>query len=275
MIEGKDNEDGVKKVDWPIIVMMAVGMVLIIVALLMLVFAMLSYRRADNTYNDLRDTYVLLEDPDEEKKNGDDKEEPIEDDTWWYRNVYIDLAGLQSVNSDVVGWIRFDNIGILNYPILYSGDDVAYLYKDIYGRDSNSGCIFLEGENTPDFNDSHTIIYGHNMKNGSMFGLLKNYNTEGFYEENRFFTIYADGIAYRYEIFAYEEVDADDEIYTIGYVPGQEFAEFLDMLRRKSYIAPDIIVKDTDKIVTLSTCTTTDRRFVVHGVCFAAHSYGR
>ena len=88
-----------------------------------------------------------------------------------------------------MAWLRFDNYNDvhISYPVLYSGDDETYLRSDIYGNYHIAGCIFLEGMNQPDFSDYHSIIYGHNMRNTTMFGDLKRYkNDEGFYENNQY-----------------------------------------------------------------------------------------
>ena len=259
------NKNRITKETLYSLIPMLIGIVLIIVALVMLVPTLWDYKQAEDTYDALNEEYVSVE--------GDISIEGGVDDSWWYENVNIYLDELKSINSDIVGWIRFDNIEIISYPILYSGDNDSYLRTDIYGKDSNSGCIFLEEGNDPDFNDCHSILYGHNMKNGGMFGQLKEYNTDGFYEDHQYFTIYTDRMAYRYQIFAYEDIPETDEVYTIGFSPDASFMNFINNIRKKSYIAPDIDVTQNDKVMTLSTCSTTGRRFVVHAVRVGEHTY--
>ncbi len=195
-----------------------------------------------------------------------EKEIEKEDDNFWYEDVEIDFAGLKEVNEDIIGWIRFDGIEIIDYPILYSGDDEKYLRTDIYGKPSTAGCIFLEGANNPDFEDYHTIIYGHNMKNLSMFGSLKKYKEEGFYEDHSCFTIYTEEKAYRYRIFAYRDVPETDNVYTIGFAPDAMYQNFLNEMIKKSYIDTGISVTKEDKIITLSTCSTENYRFIIQAV---------
>ena len=76
---------------------------------------------------------------------------------------------MKQINPDVVGWIYFENDD-LSYPVLYSGDNDKYLRTTIDGSDATAGAIFIEGGNSPDFQDQNTIVYGHNMRNLSMFG---------------------------------------------------------------------------------------------------------
>lgn len=240
---------------------LVIGTAMILVSLVLLASALLDYKKAENTYDELNEAYVMLTGEAEETEN------------WWYESVDIELAELAAENPDVIGWIRFDNIEVLSYPIMYSGDNETYLRTDIYGNHSTAGSIFMEGACAPDFEDCHTILYGHNMKNLSMFGSLKQYKTEGFYEENRYFTVYTTDKAYRYQIFSYRDVPETDEVYTIGFAPDDEFGEFISGLIRKSYQDTGVAVSKEDKVLTLSTCSTEGHRFVVHAVRVDEHAY--
>lgn len=240
-----------------------IGIAMILVSVGMLASTLWDYKKAENTYDKLNETYVTAAVTEENEEN----------DNWWYEDVDIDLAELQAENQDVIGWIRFDNIEVLSYPIMYSGDDETYLRTDIHGNSSTSGSIFMEGLCNPDFEDCHTILYGHNMKNLSMFGSLKKYKTEGFYEENRYFTIYTADMAYRYQIFSYRDVPETDSVYTVGFAPDDEFAGFINEMIRKSYEDTGVEVEKEDKVLTLSTCSTEGYRFVVHALRVDEHAY--
>lgn len=228
------------------------------VSLVMLIPAVLERKQSNDTYEALEAEYVKSESTDLESG-------------WWYDEVTVDIRALQEINPDVIGWIRFDSSEMPSYPILYSGDDETYLRTDIYGNETTAGCIFLEGANNPDMNDYHTIIYGHNMRNLSMFGSLKNYKKEGFYEGHPCFTIYTDTMAYRYQIFSYRDVPETHQVYTIGFGPDENYQNFIDELQRHSYEDTGVTVTKDDRIVTLSTCSTEGKRFVVHAVRVDKH----
>lgn len=247
-----------KRNSWSV-VMSAAGIFMVLGALLLLIPTLLDYKRSEDTYDDLNEAYV-------------DATEVTEED-WWYEDVDINFARLEEENSDIIGWIRFDNIETLSYPVLYSGDNETYLRTDIYGNSSTAGCIFMEGVCIPDFEDCHTILYGHNMKNGSMFGSLKQYKTAGFYEEHQYFTIYTKNMAYRYQIFAYRDVPETDEVYTVGFTVDDAFGEFVSEMIRHSYEDTGVAVTKDDKVVTLSTCSTEGNRFVVNAVRVDEHAY--
>lgn len=174
------------------------------------------------------------------------------------------IENLHTEYEDVIGWIRFDHLDI-SYPILQGADNNDYLRRTFSGAYSSGGSIFLEAKNTSDFQDSHTIIYGHNMNNGSMFGSLKKYKTEeNFYVGNEYITIYTWEKIYRYQIFSYYDIAEDGDVYQIDFISEKNFQELLDNMCRRSYYDTQITPNDKDKILTLSTCASKGKRFVVH-----------
>ena len=270
-----NKEKGTKK-DIILTVAMSVGIIAICVSGFFIVKILLDYRAGKEIYDSLRENVFKEEDflkhSDTQRfgeKGDSDGESKTDEDSWSPEMVVCrSVARLQKeVNPDVVGWIEFDNkeIGI-SYPIMKGEDDNEYL-KTTYAGDSNSaGSIFMEAANTADFQDFHTIIYGHNMKNGTMFGKLKKYREEDFYEENQYFTVYTADEVYRYRIFAYYDVPADGRVYDIYFESGNERQELIYYMIQESYLDSDILPAITDKIMTLSTCTTTGNRFVINAV---------
>lgn len=192
----------------------------------------------------------------------------------WYEQISVDLEGLQAAYPDVAGWLYFENESI-SYPVLYSGDNEKYLRTAYTGKTANAGAIFLDGENTRDFSDPHTLIYGHNMKNLSMFGRLRYYRTDrDYYEGHKYFQIFTGGYIYRYEIFAYGQVSADDSIYYVyGADPGNDklralLKELKGMAPQGSSAEPGV----NDHLITLSTCTGDgDVRMIVSAVRVDEH----
>lgn len=173
------------------------------------------------------------------------------------------IGALKEENDEVIGWITFDNME-LSYPIMQGEDNDYYLTHTFSGETNSAGSIFMEAANTPNFEDCHTIIYGHNMKNLSMFGQLKKYKTEEFYEAHQYFTIYTEDHVYRYQIFAYYDIVETGDVYMIGFLPDEEFQEFINQMLRRSYYDTDVEVTAQDKVITLSTCSTEGNRFVVN-----------
>lgn len=173
------------------------------------------------------------------------------------------ISALKEDNEEVIGWITFDNME-LSYPIMHRDDNEYYLNHTFSGEVNSAGSIFMEAANAPNFEDMHSIVYGHNMKNLSMFGQLKKYKTEEFYEEHQFFTIYTEEHVYRYQIFAYYDISETGDVYMIGFQPDEEYQEFINKMLRRSYYDTDVEVTEQDKVITLSTCSTEGNRFVVN-----------
>lgn len=244
-------------------IIMIIGIILIVVAGYQLFRIMRDYHNSNKLYDNLEKEYVTSV---EAETEGTEIEVP------WYELASVDLESLKEVNPDVIGWIYFENEDI-SYPVLYSGDNDTYLRTALDKTSATAGSIFMEGANTPDFEDSHTIIYGHNMRNLSMFGKLKYYKEEGYYSDHAYFQIFVEGKVYRYQIFAYEDVPADSFVYTVPYTADSSFQSFIDKIYRSSYEDTGVTATKEDKIITLSTCSSDDNRFVVHAVRVDTHEY--
>lgn len=184
----------------------------------------------------------------------------------WYEQKDVDMVSLQKENPDIIGWIFFENEEI-SYPLLYSGDNETYLYRAANKSHHDAGSLFVEGANALDFEDCHTIIYGHNMRNLSMFGKLRYYRQQpNYYKDHAFFQILTKDHKYRYQIFAYGQVDADSWVYTVPFAPDDTFGQFIQKLYAVSMMDTEVYANQTDKIITLSTCAERGKRFVVHAV---------
>lgn len=189
-------------------------------------------------------------------------------DTNHYWKYYVDFDELLLRNVDTVAWIRFDEPEIINYPVVISGDNLEYLTRTFNGGSNIFGTIFADMRNAVDFSDLNTILYGHNMKNGSMFGSLKKFKDASYLEENPYFYIYTkNGMASKYRIIALQEVPVDSWHYQTRFGGYSDFSEYVDKIQENSLVKVDAEVPASGTIVTLSTCTASDvRRLVVQGV---------
>ena len=186
------------------------------------------YQKAEREYEQLQE-YVKVEkntrDPENTKPNvaEDDKEGEKQEET-----VTVDFAALQEINPDVVAWIRIP--GVLEYPVVRGGDNSYYLNHTVQKTYNIAGSIFLDYRNERDFSDSKNIIYGHNMKDGSMFHVLRNYQDIDFFQKHTDMEVYLpDGRTLNYQITTCEQVSADSEIYQIerGYVEDNKENEII------------------------------------------------
>lgn len=184
-----------------------------------------------------------------------------------YLPLDVDFQALQAINPDIVGWLEIEALDI-SYPIVQGTDNAEYLHKTFEKQDNFAGSIFMDYANSADFGDCHTIIYGHNMKNQSMFGKLKLIKENEKYKTSRYFWIITPEGKYRYEIFSAHITPVDGDTYTLFSGPDQQFLDYANKMASESQI-PKIDIPFTldDKVVTLTTCTSNEtQRFVVQGI---------
>ena len=166
----------------------------------------------------------------------------------------LDLEALRQVNPQVVGWILIPDTRI-NYPLLQGSDNDYYLKRTWDQRQNAVGSIFLEHLSSPDLSDFNTIVYGHNMRDGSMFAGLRKYRDQSYFEEHPYVYIRSDQGVYRYEIFASCLAGINSDAYSLGF-PGEEArSRFLDNVLADSFLSTGIRPEITDRILTLSTCS--------------------
>ena len=182
----------------------------------------------------------------------------------------VDFEALWKINPDVKGWIYLEALGI-TYPVVKGETNDDYIYTSVKGTANSGGSIFMDYRNSDNFSDPHTLIYGHNMKDGSMFGKLKKLYDQDFVDEwdaPLCFWIITPEAKYRYDIFSIHTVSATGETYTLFIGQGDVVAAYINKMARQTGVAlPQRVYNDNDKVITLSTCTSgDDYRLVVQGV---------
>ena len=177
--------------------------------------------------------------------------------------ISVDFDSLIAKNPDVVGWIYSEGTQI-NYPVLRGDSNETYLYHMINGEYNTSGSIFMDCHNNPDLSDINTIIYGHHMKNGSMFASLHQYVHQDYYDEHKYMWYLTPDHIYRLDVLAGYVGDAEAEIYTI-FVDQEELDSYLAFAERKSTFTPDYKAETINGIIALSTCSYEydDARYVL------------
>lgn len=229
----------------------------------------MGYHSGEKEYDDLRQ-YVLEEPVSPDKVDTSSADEESSEDGEEKKAgalvpmTRINLNALTEINPEALGWIEIPGTA-LSYPLVHTSDNTYYLTHTFRKEENKSGGIFVESLNKTDFSDLHTIIYGHNMKDGSMFASLKNYQKESYYTANPYIYIdLADG-AHCYQIFSCHDAAVTDITYTIGYRADDMYADFLNSLKGASLYDTGVEVGVNDSIITLSTCTKSGHdRFVVH-----------
>jgi SrtB family sortase len=164
------------------------------------------------------------------------------------------IADLQAVRPAVTGWLTVPGTKV-DYPFAQGGDNEAYLKTDLNQARTQAGTIFMDYRNSGDFSDFNTIIYGHNMKNGSMFGSLRYFAAKDFFDLNRTGTIFLHDRTYQIDIMAFAVIDPYDEfIYNPMISTYADKSGFLAHIKSIARYYRDVGVTADDHIVTLSTC---------------------
>lgn len=184
----------------------------------------------------------------------------------------INWTSLKEENEDIYAWIYIPETNI-DYPILQHSTELSYyLNHNLDGSEGYPGCIYTQNLNSKDFTDPNTVIYGHNMKNGTMFQNLHLYEDATFFEENRYVFIYTPKQVYVYEIFAAYEGSDVHLLYNFDFETASSFQMYLDSVRNvrdmNSHIKEDVEVTSKNHIITLSTCISNKpkNRYLVQAV---------
>ncbi len=179
----------------------------------------------------------------------------------------VDFGNLQKENPDCIAWIYFPDMDI-NYPILQGEDNEEYLRKSFQGQHLTAGSIFIDSANAPDFSDKNTIVFGHNMRNGSMFGQLKNYKNEQFYKEHQGFYIIAPSGTWHYRIVScyVADLNGGNAAFQIDFGTAEAYGKFIGGLKAGSLYDTGVGVNTDDRLITLVTCNGNlyDTRMVIH-----------
>lgn len=186
--------------------------------------------------------------------------------------IPVDFEGLWEINPDIYAWITIPGT-VIDYPIVqHPTDNTFYLDKTVEKTPSVSGSIYTELYNKKDFSDPHTVIYGHNMRDGSMFAGLHQYENEEFWEDHREIRIYTPDSILHYQVFAAYPYDnrhllesadcTNEEIYQIY------LNEIFGQRSLNAILDYDVDVTTEDRILTLSTCSNTGNayRYLVQAV---------
>lgn len=185
----------------------------------------------------------------------------------------VDFKDLkENVNEDIYAWIYIPDSKI-DYPVLqHPIDNYYYLNYNLDGSYGYPGCIYTESYNKRDFSDPLTVIYGHNMKNGTMFAGLHKYEDTEYFEEHPYVYIYTPDKLYVYRIFASNEYSSEHLLYRHDYTSETEFKNYIDKMAAVRGMncnrAEDVEVTADSHILVLSTCMADkpDNRYLVQGV---------
>ncbi|MED1443426.1 class B sortase [Aeribacillus composti] len=184
-----------------------------------------------------------------------------------FERIRSSFIELQRINQDIVGWIEIPDTYI-SYPILQAENNEFYLTRNYKKEKSRAGSIFMDYRNDVKGLNQNVILYGHRMKDDTMFGQLDKYLDESFFQHHR--TIYFDTLyeSYDAEIFSVYKTTTDFYYIDTEFSSDDEFLSFVNQLKDRSIYKTDIDIEPNDQILTLSTCDYTfpggEGRLVIH-----------
>lgn len=181
-------------------------------------------------------------------------------------SLAVDFDALCAVNDEVIGWLYCPDT-VINYPVALGTDNEYYLYHLYDGTWNSAGTLFVDCGNTGGFSDANILIYGHHMKNGTMFRCLDGYETQEYYEEHPVMWLLTPAQNYKVVLFSAYVTPSDSDTYAIYSGVSESLYTYLEECKAKSDFTCDVNVRDYAKFVVLSTCNYDydDARYVVHG----------
>ena len=212
-----------------------------------------------------------IDDPTGTVETPDNPSEPQTQVTYvpgtYYTNYSRVFEELDKINSDTVAWIKINNTR-MDYPVVQSNDNNYYLGRDYKKKKNSMGWIFMDYRNNPKDLDKNTIVYGHNIKGGIMFGGIasmfsNSYLSKPINNEITFNTKYAN---MKWKIFSMYRIDPTTDYLQNEFLSDEDFMEFITTIRSRSQFQFDVEVNANSKILTLSTCYNNKSRNVVHAV---------
>jgi len=192
-------------------------------------------------------------------------DDPLSQETGWV--PYVDFEALGIVYPGIVGWIKLENSD-LHYPVMQYRDNDFFLTRLPDGTPHRNGSIFLDYRNNSDFSDKSILIFGHETRRGDMFGMLKNYRDQEFYEANPVMFLYTPEKDYTIVLFAAYLAHSQRDHPPLQFQSDEDFLAYVEALISISVFTSDVEINADDRIISLCTCAYDfdDARFIVIGV---------
>lgn len=236
---------------------------IIIVCLSIIGYKYYNYNKDDKLNSEIQDLQPVINEASDLDNNSSGENDGQDQSK---EGNYVNSANeeeLKSINSDYKMWIQIENTNI-NYPVVQGSDNDYYL-KHNFRKESNiSGTVFVESANDID-NDKNIILYGHNMRNGTMFNNITNYKEESFFNEDNKINIIMNNTLYEYEVFSVYVKNVSEVNLAIGFANEDEFINYAYNQADESIYKKDVDFSAEDNLITLVTCSYefTDARTIV------------
>lgn len=226
-----------------------------------------NYNEEEKEQEQLRDNLLkiaIINNTQETQKNNENKEN--QDVSKSKLPIEIDFEVLKNKNKDIIAWLYSEETPI-NYPVVQGKDNDYYLRRMLDGTHNEAGTIFVDYKNSSNFEDYNTIIYGHNMKNDTMFGTLINYKNQEYFNNHKEIYLFTENNNFKIKLFAGYITSSESDIYRFPKTSNTN-EKLIKTAISKSTFKSEVEVSGEDKIITLSTCSYDfeNARYVLLGV---------
>ena len=180
----------------------------------------------------------------------------------------VDFNKLKEQNNETIAWLKINNTNV-EYPVVKGTNNSFYLNHSFDKSKNSAGWIFADYKNKFDNTDKNIVIYGHNMRDGSMFGSMLNILDAKWYknEENTNITLYTENEKCIYKVFSIYKIENEDYYIKTEFKNDNEFEEFVKNLKKRSIKDFNVDISKDDNILTLSTCANNNKyRIVLHAI---------
>ena len=274
------RKDGKKKLEVRYIIGMA-ALLCMLVCIVILAAGQYKRWKSERIYDKLAEATTLEADEGSDADGDVDDTEKVKEELEGYKleaarlalkyqieipDKNIDFDKLhREVSEDIYAWIYIPNTNV-DYPVFqHPTDNAYYLEHNVDGSEGYPGCIYTENYNSKDFSDPQTVIYGHNMRDGTMFSDLHKYEDEQFFDENKYVFIYTEETVYVYKIFAAYQTNNAHQLLNYDFSRKENLLNYLENVRalesELKLFDDDVVFSDDDKVLTLSTCVMKERQF--------------
>lgn len=230
------------------------------------------YSKDRDLYQDLRDDVV---DESEETEAEQATKEETEEETEEYREngilhyrkklrkrspkvpVKINWEKLKKINEDIIGWVYFTGLPQISYPILQADDNEYYVHRtfDLSSDTSKSGSIFMDYRMASDFSSPYSVIYGHNVRDGSMLSDMALLKDQQLYDEEPYFWILTPDGSYRYQIFSIFQCHRSADVFQEDFAAwGEDFSKWQSELQSRNIMQGNVHLKEHGHVVVFATC---------------------
>ena len=225
------------------------------------------YSKDRDLYSDLRDEVIKSEEKENEAeettKDYLETEEYLDNGTKKYRKrkkrisksapISVDWDELKKINEDIIGWVYFTGLPQISYPVLQADDNEYYVHRtyDLSSDTSKAGCIFMDYRMADDFSSPYSIIYGHNVRDGSMLSDLVRLKDQTLYDEEPYFWILTPKGNYRYQIFSIFQCHRSADVFQRSF---EDFSKWQSELQTRNSMQGDVNLAEYGHVIVFSTC---------------------